>query len=106
MSWFRSRALRALLSLCVAAVALAAACNNGDAPPSDDTPTLRVIASTELIAEWVQRVGGEQVVVRALVPPGADAHTLELSTGDIREVSRGRHRDHQRRRASKPDTTA
>ena len=87
MSWFRSRALRALLSLCVAAVALAAACNNGDAPPSDDTPTLRVIASTELIAEWVQRVGGEQVVVRALVPPGADAHTLELTTGDIREVS-------------------
>ncbi len=87
MSWFRSRALRALLSLCVAAVALTAACNDGDDPPSDDTPTLSVIASTELIAEWVQRVGGEQVVVRALVPPGADAHTLELTTGDIREVS-------------------
>ena len=87
MSWFRSRAPRALLSLCVAAAALTAACNNGDAPPSEDTPTLRVIASTELIAEWVQRVGGEQVVVRALVPPGADAHTLELTTGDIREVS-------------------
>ena len=84
---FRSWALCALLSLCVAATALSAACNDGDAPASDDAPSLTVIASTELIAEWVRRVGGEQVGVRALVPPGADAHTLELSTGDIRDMS-------------------
>ena len=84
---FRSWALGALLPLCVAAMALSAACDDGGVPPSDDAPSLTVIASTELIAEWVRRIGGEQVAVRALVPSGADAHTLELSTGDIREVA-------------------
>ena len=84
---FRSCAFRAVLSLCAAAMALSVACNDGDAPPSDDAPALTVIASTELIADWVRRVGGDQVGVRALVPSGADAHTLELTTGDIREVS-------------------
>jgi len=45
-----------------------------------------VVASTPIVAEWVARVGGERVAVTALVPSGADAHTLELSPDGIRAI--------------------
>ena len=48
---------------------------------------LNVVVSTQVIADWVRQVGGDLVTVRALVPAGADAHTLELSVADIRAVA-------------------
>ena len=48
---------------------------------------LRVVVSTQIIADWVRQIGGDRVEVVALVPAGADVHTLELSPGDIRDVA-------------------
>jgi ABC-type Zn uptake system ZnuABC Zn-binding protein ZnuA len=48
---------------------------------------LNVVVSTQVIADWVRQIGGDQVTVRSLVPAGADAHTLELSVADIRAVA-------------------
>ena len=48
---------------------------------------LNIVVSTQVIADWVRQVGGDHVEVRALIPAGADAHTLELSVADIRAVS-------------------
>ena len=48
---------------------------------------LRVTVSTQIIADWVRQIGGDRVEVVALVPAGADVHTLELSPGDIRDVA-------------------
>ena len=48
---------------------------------------LNIVVSTQVIADWVRQIGGDQVEVRALVPAGADAHTLELSVADIRAVA-------------------
>ncbi|MYG89948.1 MAG: hypothetical protein F4188_00110 [Chloroflexi bacterium] len=48
---------------------------------------LNIVVSTQVIADWVRQVGGDHVEVRALVPAGADAHTLELSVADIRAVA-------------------
>ena len=48
---------------------------------------LRVTVSTQVIADWVRQIGGDRVEVVALVPAGADVHTLELSPGDIRDVA-------------------
>ena len=48
---------------------------------------LNIVVSTQVIADWVRQVGGDRVNVRALVPAGADAHTLELSVSDIRAVA-------------------
>ena len=48
---------------------------------------LNIVVSTQVIADWVRQIGGEHVEVRALVPAGADAHTLELSVSDIRAVA-------------------
>ncbi len=47
---------------------------------------LNIVVSTQVIADWVRQVGGDHVNVRALVPAGADAHTLELSVADIRDI--------------------
>ncbi len=49
--------------------------------------SIDVVASTEIVAEWVAQVGGERVRVVALVPPGADAHTFELTPDNVRAVT-------------------
>ena len=48
---------------------------------------LNIVVSTQIIADWVRQVGGDQVNVYALVPSGADVHLLELSVADIRAVA-------------------
>ena len=58
-----------------------------DAPQADDGEPLNIVVSTQVIADWVRQIGGDRVSVRALVPAGADAHTLELSVTDIRAVA-------------------
>ena len=106
-------ALRALLvALCAAAFAVACSGDDdppaspADSPPADqqadqaDQPAVRqtdqqdaqqdpvqVVVSTQVIADWVRQIGGDRVEVVALVPAGADAHTLEISPGDVRDVA-------------------
>ena len=109
MSRFVVWALCALLAALCAAV-LASACSGDDPPPPEEAVAqevveqeaveqeqeavaqeaverLQIVVSTQVIADWTRQVGGDAVSVTALVPAGADVHTLELSTGDIRAVS-------------------
>ena len=109
MSRFVVWALCALLAALCAAV-LASACSGDDPPPPEEAveqevveqeaveqeqeavaqeavERLQVVVSTQVIADWTRQVGGDAVSVTALVPAGADVHTIELSTGDIRAVS-------------------
>ena len=104
MSRFVVWALCALLAVLCAAV-IASACSGDDSPPPEEAveqeaveqeqeavgqeavERLQVVVSTQVIADWTRQVGGDAVSVTALVPAGADVHTLELSTGDIRAVS-------------------
>lgn len=107
----RSALCAALAALC--AVLIAVACSDSDQeaqqvqqqPPSQEqqqssavpaprqeqqqaqAEPLRVTVSTQVIADWVRQIGGDRVEVVALVPAGADVHTLELSPGDIRDVA-------------------
>lgn len=48
---------------------------------------LRVVASFTIVADWVQVVGGDEVAVRTLVGPDADAHVYEPTPSDVREVA-------------------
>ena len=56
-------------------------------PQTADGEPLSIVVSTQVIADWVRQIGGDHVTVRALVPAGADAHTMELSVADIRAVA-------------------
>ncbi len=72
----RGRA-RAVLSALVLVLVLPAGCG-GD---GSDRGALEVVAPFYPVAEAVRRVGGERVRVTDLTPPGAEAHELELTTG-------------------------
>jgi manganese/zinc/iron transport system substrate-binding protein len=81
---------RALGPLLVAAAALVAGCG----PVSTTTariPTeepIAVVATIGMIADAVERVGGERVSVDGLMGPGIDPHLYKASEGDLRRLER------------------
>ena len=67
------------------------ACGQGDDPgptgsASGDGGRLVVVAGFYPIAEAAQQIGGEAVEVVNLTPAGAEAHDLELTTGQVDAV--------------------
>jgi len=60
----------------------------GDGGGDDDAAArVDVVASLDLFADLARNVGGDRVEVRALLPPGADPHTFELSPGRVADVA-------------------
>ncbi|MEM9557732.1 MAG: zinc ABC transporter substrate-binding protein [Acidobacteriota bacterium] len=61
------------------------------APASDDTePTRtvpRVIATTGMIADLAERIGGTLIEVDALMGPGIDPHLYKASAGDVERLA-------------------
>jgi manganese/zinc/iron transport system substrate-binding protein len=55
-------------------------CSNG--PPEFHEPPIRVVVTTTMIADMVQRVGGERVLVDTLMGPGVDPHRYQPTAGD------------------------
>ena len=77
-----------LVALLVLATLLASAGCSDDVPEAGrggeaSAPPIRIIATTSVIEDWVRNVGGERVDVTALVPAGADVHTLQLAPSVI-----------------------
>ena len=56
-------------------------------PQAVSAEPLNVVVSTQVIADWVRQIGGDLVNVYALVPAGADAHILELTSSDVRAIA-------------------
>jgi len=81
-----SSALGALVCLLAVALFFSACGENGGSAGEGDK--LRVTTSLEIFADMVRNVGGERVDVNALLPPGADPHTFELSPGRVADVAR------------------
>lgn len=53
-------------------------------PPADvGGRTVRVVATTGMIADIVNRVGGDRVSVTGLMGPGVDPHLYKASEGDV-----------------------
>jgi ABC-type Zn uptake system ZnuABC Zn-binding protein ZnuA len=75
-----------LAGLLAATLLLGAGCGNGDDGGGD--AALRVVATTSIVGDWVEQVGGNLVMVETLVPEGADAHTFTLTPGDVRTIAK------------------
>ncbi|PRX97951.1 anchored repeat ABC transporter, substrate-binding protein [Allonocardiopsis opalescens] len=71
--------------ICAAGLAVLLASGCGAAAGSDGG-SLRVVASTELVADLVRQVGGERVEVTSVVPPGGDPHSYEPAPDDALSV--------------------
>ena len=77
----------------LATLLLAACGGDGQAgtPPPRPSPAggdqVRVGATLPLFADFVREVGGDNVDVFSILPPGADPHTYEPTPSDIRRIA-------------------
>jgi manganese/iron transport system substrate-binding protein len=69
----------------VAVLGLLAGCDAVEGGAAGDRP--RVLATTTMIAEAAERIGGECVEVRGLLPVGGDPHVYEPVPRDVRTVA-------------------
>lgn len=60
---------------------------SGSAIGASGGGTLRVVATTSVIADLATNVGGDRVDVRALLPAGADPHTYTPAPTDVQAVA-------------------
>lgn len=72
----------------VLAAALSAAVLSGCGPRSAGTSGRLVIASFYPLYEFAQRIGGDRVTVRSLVPAGVEAHNYEPTPQDVAQLQR------------------
>ena len=54
------------------------------APPAEPIP---VVVTTNIMADWVQEVGGDRVEVFSLVPIGADPHGYQPGAQDVARIA-------------------
>ena len=81
----------ALLAVASACAVLAAGCGpipDSTLPDLSDRETIRVVTTVGMIADAVERVGGERVEVEGLMGPGIDPHLYKASEGDVRRLER------------------
>ncbi len=58
------------------------------AVPQETEPTkLSVVTTTNIMADWVNNVGGDSVDVFSLVPVGADPHTFQPGARDVARIA-------------------
>lgn len=65
---------------------MVAACGGG-APEATGSHDLKVVATTNIVADLVRTVGGPGIEVEALMGPGIDPHLYKASAGDVRRMS-------------------
>lgn len=63
-----------------------AACGGG-APEATGEYAVKVVATTNIVADLVRTIGGPRVEVEALMGPGIDPHLYKASAGDVRRMS-------------------
>ena len=76
---------RALLLITLAALLLASC--SGAASGADNSGRLRVAATTGMIGDAAQIIGGDRVQVTTLMGPGVDPHLYKASAGDVTSLS-------------------
>lgn len=77
------------LTVAFASTSILAACgSNTDSSTSDDKKT-EIYTSTFATAAIAREIGGNQVNVKMIVPPGADPHSYEPTSKQLTEIAKG-----------------
>ena len=84
----RPASARAPVLLHILAAAIALAGCGGDSVRGADDTRLRVVATTGMIADVAERIGGRRVLMESLMGPGVDPHLYKASAGDVRRLAR------------------
>ena len=56
------------------------------APPADKPP-IEVVTTSNIVADWVENVGGDGVEVFSLLPVGGDPHTFQPGARDVARIT-------------------
>jgi manganese/iron transport system substrate-binding protein len=78
---------RRLAAVAAVAVSILVAGCAAPAAPSLAPGTVRVVATTTILADLVRQVGGTRVSVTSLVPKGGDVHTFDPRPSSLRAVT-------------------
>ena len=57
------------------------------APTATPAPPVRVVATTNFVADWAREVGGDRVEVFSLLPVGGDPHSFQPGARDVARVA-------------------
>ena len=70
----------------IASILLLAGCGPAEDEGELAGRSVRVVATTGMVADAVREVGGDRVEVEALMGPGIDPHLYKASEGDVRRI--------------------
>jgi len=76
-----------LLLLGLLGMSVACSPGNGNADGDLADRTIRIVATTGMVADAVKSVGGDRVDVTALMGPGVDPHLYKASEGDVTRMA-------------------
>lgn len=62
-------------------------CNNNDGDTSNSDGTIEVVATTTMLTDLIEVIGGQQVSVEGLMGPGIDPHGYQASASDVDKMS-------------------
>ena len=54
---------------------------------ADEGPQIQVVTTSNIVADWVENVGGEHVDVFSLLPVGGDPHTFQPGARDVARIA-------------------
>ena len=52
-----------------------------------ESEPISVVVTTNIVADWVENIGGEYVDVFSLVPVGADPHSFQPGAQDVAKIA-------------------
>lgn len=84
---FMIRFLGTLLLLLLTGSFVGCSPENGGADGALSNRTIRIVATTGMVADAVKSVGGERVEVTSLMGPGVDPHLYKASEGDVTRMA-------------------
>ena len=84
-----------ILLLVLALLCALSGCSDGERAPRTDAAgagaeppaPIRVVVTTNIVADWVENVGGDHVEVFSIVPAGADPHGFQPGAQDVAKVA-------------------
>lgn len=52
-----------------------------------DGEPLQIIATSNIVGDWVKNIGGDRVEVTSLIPPGGDPHSYQPGARDVAQIA-------------------
>jgi manganese/iron transport system substrate-binding protein len=72
----------------LALLSVLAACGGNPTPAGSQTGKLNVVATTTIVGDIVQNIGGDAIQLSVLLPPGVDAHSFQPTPQDVAKISK------------------